>query len=221
MAKRMKPEAYMKLYIGDWLQKTGRFDATCQGAYLLLIMEHWGKPGIQFNNEDEIRTLCRVLPQDWARVRGLLVEKFEIKTGLWINDRCVKEYAEAVEIYNGRLLAANAGAKGRWGVAQSVGNADAKPKASYPESEPQSESEKQLKQKASPQDSEEWLKELEKSPAYTGIDVRREFEKARIWIGLPQNKGRILNQRFFINWLNKIDKPLNIKPKERPVGGNF
>jgi hypothetical protein len=69
--------------------------------------------------------------------------------------------------------------------------------------------------------SADFIEELAASPAYIGIDVKREFEKAKVWISLPQNKGRVLSQRFFVNWLNKIDKPLSTKPAHRPPGGNF
>lgn len=93
----------MKLYVGDWLAKTLQMDAACQGAYLLMIMAHWGKPHLTFNNEDEMRCLCRVPIQDWARVKATIVQKFEVVDGnKWVNDRCVREYNEAVELYNAR-----------------------------------------------------------------------------------------------------------------------
>ena len=67
----------------------------------------------------------------------------------------------------------------------------------------------------------DFLEELSASPAYTGIDVKREFEKAKVWIGLPQNKGRVLSQRFFVNWLNRLDRQIDSgAPAEPSISPN-
>jgi hypothetical protein len=65
------------------------------------------------------------------------------------------------------------------------------------------------KDKVKDKDTETWLNELQASPAYNWIDVKNEFEKAKHWI-LSHN-GRQLNKRFFVNWLNRIEKPLESK----------
>ena len=41
---------------------------------------------------------------------------------------------------------------------------------------------------------------------YTWIDVETELSKMKGW--LSTRKGRRLTQRFAVNWLNKIDKPI-------------
>jgi hypothetical protein len=55
---------------------------------------------------------------------------------------------------------------------------------------------------------EDFLKSLKTNPAYTGIDIDRELAKMDAW--LITNPGRKKTQRFIVNWLNKIDKPLSI-----------
>ena len=55
----------------------------------------------------------------------------------------------------------------------------------------------------------EWLASLASSPAYTGIDVAREYAKAGVW---HSERGRQLTRRSFINWLNRADKPLATTP---------
>lgn len=53
-----------------------------------------------------------------------------------------------------------------------------------------------------------WLAELRDDPAYKGIDIAREHAKATRWC--KENKRQI-TRRFFINWLNKCDKVLEVK----------
>lgn len=58
-----------------------------------------------------------------------------------------------------------------------------------------------------------YLEELKRNPLHTGIEIDREYEKARQWC---QRKGRRLTQRFFNNWLTKADRVLESpKPKSK------
>ena len=58
-------------------------------------------------------------------------------------------------------------------------------------------------------DEADWLAQLEKNPAYVGIDIRRELGKAQAWASV---RGVGVSQRRFINWLNKAaaDRPLQM-----------
>ena len=51
----------------------------------------------------------------------------------------------------------------------------------------------------------EWIEQLANDPTYEGINVKREFGKAHQWCKV---KGRSLTQRTFINWLNRVDRPM-------------
>jgi len=57
----------------------------------------------------------------------------------------------------------------------------------------------------------DFLQTLKTNPAYKGIDVDRELAKMDVW--LTQHPGRQRTRRFIINWLNKVDKPVEIAPK--------
>jgi hypothetical protein len=52
----------------------------------------------------------------------------------------------------------------------------------------------------------DFLEELSKSPAYEGIDVRREFEKMKAWA--CTNK-KLPSRRRLVNWLNRAERPMN------------
>jgi len=48
----------------------------------------------------------------------------------------------------------------------------------------------------------EWLADLATSPAYRGIDIRREHAKALVWAAA--NK-KTMSRRRFVNWINKCE----------------
>lgn len=56
----------------------------------------------------------------------------------------------------------------------------------------------------------EWLAELRSDPAYKGIDVAREYAKSVRWC---KENRRQPTRKFFINWLNKADRHLDVKFK--------
>jgi len=65
---------------------------------------------------------------------------------------------------------------------------------------------------ASASASSSFWEELKRNPLYKGIDIEREFERARQWC---QRKKRRLTERFFINWLNKAERDL-ARPPSKP-----
>lgn len=113
MRKRMKPDIYMPLIIGDWLKDTGHLDATCQGAYFLLILHHWGKPGVPADPES-LMNMTKVRPTDWARVHGLIRPFFTEEGGMWIHGNCVELYQSTATAYNARVNGGKEGADRRW-----------------------------------------------------------------------------------------------------------
>lgn len=52
---------------------------------------------------------------------------------------------------------------------------------------------------------------LKKNNAYSHINIENEICKMDAWLSMPKNKGRKKTQRFILNWLNKIEKPMQIK----------
>ena len=46
---------------------------------------------------------------------------------------------------------------------------------------------------------------LSQNPAYAGIDVQNEAAKSAAWCAVNRRK---FTKRFFVNWLNRVEKPL-------------
>ena len=57
------------------------------------------------------------------------------------------------------------------------------------------------------------LEALKANPQYSHIDIDAEFNKAKQWIA--RTGGRKLTPKFFVNWLNRIEKPLDGKKIEK------
>uniref|UniRef100_A0A6M3XPJ6 Uncharacterized protein n=1 Tax=viral metagenome TaxID=1070528 RepID=A0A6M3XPJ6_9ZZZZ len=57
-----------------------------------------------------------------------------------------------------------------------------------------------------------FLKSIKNNPAYKDIDIDRELGKMDAW--LLVHPGRQKTKCFIVNWLNKIDKPINLKKPE-------
>lgn len=58
-----------------------------------------------------------------------------------------------------------------------------------------------------------FIEELQLSPAYKHLDVKWEFAKLEIWC---KNSKKHPTKRRFINWLNRIDKPIE-QPANQPA----
>ena len=71
--------------------------------------------------------------------------------------------------------------------------------------------EKPETQKRSPRlADDEFLAELRATGAYDGIDLDAELRKMRAWLLTPKGRGRKLTRQFAVNWLNKVDRPMQI-----------
>lgn len=56
---------------------------------------------------------------------------------------------------------------------------------------------------------EAFIADLRTNEAYTGIDIDREIGKCRAWLSTPKGRGKQLTRSRLVNWLNRIDTPLN------------
>ena len=56
------------------------------------------------------------------------------------------------------------------------------------------------------------MQSLRSNPAYAGIDIDREHGKAEAWCAVNH---RICSRKFFVNWLNKVDRPMGYTGQRR------
>ena len=166
---------------------TGMFNDYEKWKYVRCLSHYWYQTHVQGIKDDGegMRQLCNCDLPNWMRLKGMIFDNdefFYLENGKWHQKRARANYLKKQEDLIKRQAQTSIARTER--TAQSVTKSNTK--------------------------SGDWIEELAASPAYTGIDVKREFEKAKVWISLPQNKGRVLSQRFFVNWLNRLDHALPV-----------
>ena len=64
---------------------------------------------------------------------------------------------------------------------------------------------------------DEFIAALKQNSAYRGIDIDHEIGKLRAWLLTPKGRGKQLTQNRLVNWLNKIDKPMQMRKERLPL----
>lgn len=66
---------------------------------------------------------------------------------------------------------------------------------------------------------QDFLEQIKNNPAYKHIDIDTELAKMDAWLLLPKNKRRQKTPTFILNWLNKIEAPVNGTQPKKPIIG--
>jgi len=111
------------------------------------------------------------------------------------------------------------GAKKRWGGYSLANSLACDPNSSKVKESKVKESKDSNTRLTARLSSKEFLDSLKDNPAYKGIDLERESAKMDVWlIGHP---GRKKTKRFVVNWLNKVEVPLESHtPRDRRYQGS-
>jgi uncharacterized protein YdaU (DUF1376 family) len=126
-----RPDSFMPFYVGDYLRDTMHLTTRQHGAYCLLLLRYWAKGGPLPIDEEQLRAITRLTPQEWKSDRGALLTFFTKADDGWHQKRADEELAEAVEAYNRRRIASEKGNAKRWRK-DSLGRPNAIPMRSQP-----------------------------------------------------------------------------------------
>lgn len=206
---------YPKDFLSD--PNTVCMDARDVGVYMFLIMECWNRDNRLPKDPDVLAAFCRMSVEEFTPIWEKRVRKCfqEMKTFFW-HKRIKKEIFKQIEWKDKKSKSGKLGADKRWhGNDLQNGGAIAAPSSVMaPDSSSlvlsglvlseEQESYAPLarsKKKSNP----EFLKGLKSNSAYAHIDIDRELSKAENWCSA---NNRHCTQRFFLNWVNRIDPPL-------------
>ncbi len=89
-----KPDTWMPLYIGDYLQDTTRLTTEQHGAYLLLIMDYWTNGPLP-DDDASLAQVTRLHPAAWKKNRPAIRRFFTIEDGEWNHKRINDEMDKA------------------------------------------------------------------------------------------------------------------------------
>src|SRR5574343_1362121 len=106
----MSVDAYMPLYVSDFVLATVHLESQAVGAYILALCAYWdGHCTGLVDEQNELQSICRCRDQDWSRVSGQIFGRlFKLEDGRWHQKRAREEYAAALERYGARVRAAEA-----------------------------------------------------------------------------------------------------------------
>ncbi len=89
-----KPDTWMPLYIGDYLQDTTRLSTEQHGAYLLLIMDYWTNGPLP-DDDAALAQVTRLQPAAWKKLKPAIARLFQIADGEWRHKRIDEELDKA------------------------------------------------------------------------------------------------------------------------------
>lgn len=133
-----KTDAWMPLYIGDYLSNTTRLTTEQHGAYLLLIMDYWSNGRLP--DDDTVLAAVTKLPVErWQAIRPAITGFFEAIDGFLIHERIEAEKEKAERIYRVRSEAGSKrAAKSEQTGQQNANKTETKPQQKGTQSQPQS-----------------------------------------------------------------------------------
>lgn len=224
------PEIHtVQFNFGDYFRDTLHFPSfEYHGAYFLLIAAAYSNGGFLKNDDNYLRNIIKIGPRRWLKFKEIISPMFEITDEHWIQKRVVEEIDKINKIKEERSIAGRNGARIKKEKKQAIASDLLKQTASDPIPNTQdplnhrsttlgerkvhplkndgSKNPKKTKSKPKQATDEEWLDSLRQNPAYKHIDLTHELGKIDSWLSV--NKHRKKTRRFIVNWLNKIDKPM-------------
>jgi uncharacterized protein YdaU (DUF1376 family) len=108
-----RPDAFMPLWIGDYLKDTAHLTVDQHGAYLLLLMAYWCRGSALPADDQYLARVVRVTPQKWRSIRQTIAAFFDERDGAWHSERADKELAKAQAGYERRAAAGRLGAEAK------------------------------------------------------------------------------------------------------------
>jgi len=115
-ASRMtkKTDAWMPLWIGDYLADTQHLTRDEHGAYLLLMMAYWRNGGPLIDDDRRLAAIVKASPEEWKGLRQVLAEFFLVAAGFWSQKRLNEELSSSQERAEKAASKAKTAAEARW-----------------------------------------------------------------------------------------------------------
>jgi uncharacterized protein YdaU (DUF1376 family) len=95
MTSRTKADAWMPLYIADYLRDTIHLSRDQHGAYLLLLMACWVRGGRLPNDPAQLAGVAKASHAEWRRLAPVILPFFDVDGADLVHGRVVEELQRA------------------------------------------------------------------------------------------------------------------------------
>lgn len=193
---------YVQFHIGDFLTGVLHMDAVEVGAYTMLIMAHYqaGENGLP-DDDKKLARIAKVTTKKWAAIKGVVLEKFTLKNGMWCQKRVVNELKRVKDVSTRQRDKAL--------KKHNSGNATAEPR----DSQPITNNQEPIRSTSKGVFTEEELSQFrQQCPSLSDSEFNNEVSNCEIWINTHGSKTPELT---LSRWLQKAEKE---KPKTNKDG---
>ena len=111
---KTNPDAFMPLWIADYLADTTHLTCEQHGAYFLLLMTYWRRGGHMPADNACLASITKLSPQKWRTMRVVMEKFFREDGGQWKNKRADAEILKASKLQKDKAAAGKKGAEKRW-----------------------------------------------------------------------------------------------------------
>jgi hypothetical protein len=222
-AKPIFTAAWYPWYVDAVLdsERVAMLTLTEEGAYRRAIDRAWKKGSIPSDPEVCAKTIGKKCTPKIAEKVLTLFVPMPGNPERMINAKLEQVRKEQKRLYLQKSKAGKEGMRKRWKEKASGDNdvitlPNKEREKERRDREDSSNEESVHAQKAAPEtkplirtlkkSNEQYLADLKSNPAYSHVDVEFELAKAKTW---AETHGRQVTQKFFTNWINRIDKPIH------------
>jgi uncharacterized protein YdaU (DUF1376 family) len=107
------PNAWMPLYVGDYLRDTGHLSYGQHGSYLLLLMHAWTHAGELPTDGAQLSMIARMPAHEWKRSSPVILAFFQRHGDTLRHKRIDRELGRATKVSEKRRSAGKASAEAR------------------------------------------------------------------------------------------------------------
>lgn len=93
-----KADAWMPLYVADYLRDTTHLTRDQHGGYMLLLMACWNSGGRLPNDPGQLAAIARATPAEWRRMAPILLRFFQVDGEDIVHGRVVSEHQKAARL---------------------------------------------------------------------------------------------------------------------------
>lgn len=117
-----KADAWMPLYIADYLRDTMHLTRDQHGAYMLLLMACWTRGGRLANDAGQLAGMVKATAAEWRKLAPVILPYFRVDGDQLVNMRVVEEWEKAQRLSEARRETGKKGGRPKKPIGYANGN---------------------------------------------------------------------------------------------------